>query len=195
MARKRSASPSGTLVVLEHESRVLAGNPLGDPHVRKLAGLAATAIRRGRDARSRPPPAGALRPRRLHRLGDLAHELEALQRQCAGARSAAHPRAEDGAHHRRISRLLHLARGQSVRQFVRDRRLRRLPDAGNHPVRRSRIPHARLARPSRLLRQIVRGLRGDHPRHAIRAALGRRSRTIPEMPTSTSSITTTGRTR
>ncbi len=37
MARKRSASSSGTLVVLEHHSRILAGNPLGDPHVRKLA--------------------------------------------------------------------------------------------------------------------------------------------------------------
>jgi enterochelin esterase-like enzyme len=36
MARKHSSSPSGTLVVLEHESRVLARNPLGDPHVRKL---------------------------------------------------------------------------------------------------------------------------------------------------------------
>ena len=37
MARKRTASASGTLVVLEHDSKILAGNPLGDPHVRKLA--------------------------------------------------------------------------------------------------------------------------------------------------------------
>jgi S-formylglutathione hydrolase FrmB len=37
MARKRTVSPSGTLVVLEHESRILADNPLGDPHVRKVA--------------------------------------------------------------------------------------------------------------------------------------------------------------
>jgi Putative esterase len=37
MARKRTTSSSGTLVVLEHRSRVLARNPLGDPHVRKLA--------------------------------------------------------------------------------------------------------------------------------------------------------------
>jgi len=37
MARKRTATPSGTVVVLEHESRVLADNPLGDPHRRKLA--------------------------------------------------------------------------------------------------------------------------------------------------------------
>lgn len=34
---KRPRWPSGTLVVLEHTSKVLAGNPLGDPHVRKLA--------------------------------------------------------------------------------------------------------------------------------------------------------------
>jgi len=37
MARKRPRGPAGTLVVLEHVSRVLRGNPLGDPHVRKLA--------------------------------------------------------------------------------------------------------------------------------------------------------------
>ncbi|MEO8305077.1 MAG: alpha/beta hydrolase-fold protein [Betaproteobacteria bacterium] len=37
MARKRTVSSSGTLVVLEHHSQVLADNPLGDPHVRKVA--------------------------------------------------------------------------------------------------------------------------------------------------------------
>lgn len=37
MARKRAAHSSGTVVVVEHTSRVLADNPLGDPHVRKLA--------------------------------------------------------------------------------------------------------------------------------------------------------------
>ena len=37
MSRKSIAKPSGTTVVLEYDSRVLAGNPLGDPHVRKLA--------------------------------------------------------------------------------------------------------------------------------------------------------------
>jgi len=36
MARKLTGSPGGRLVVLEHVSRVLAGNPLGDPHVRRL---------------------------------------------------------------------------------------------------------------------------------------------------------------
>jgi hypothetical protein len=37
MAKKRTLPSSGRLVVLEHHSRVLADNPLGDPHVRKLA--------------------------------------------------------------------------------------------------------------------------------------------------------------
>jgi len=36
MSLKRSKGPSGTLVVLEHVSRILKGNPLGDPHVRKV---------------------------------------------------------------------------------------------------------------------------------------------------------------
>ncbi|MEP7207815.1 MAG: alpha/beta hydrolase-fold protein [Casimicrobiaceae bacterium] len=36
MARKRPVGKAGTLVVLEHSSRVLADNPLGDPSVRKL---------------------------------------------------------------------------------------------------------------------------------------------------------------
>src|SRR5271156_1342761 len=29
---------AGTLLVLEHHSRILKGNPLGDPHARKLGG-------------------------------------------------------------------------------------------------------------------------------------------------------------
>ena len=37
MALKRPSWASGTLVILEHDSKVLRGNPLGDPHVRKLA--------------------------------------------------------------------------------------------------------------------------------------------------------------
>src|SRR5688572_4895561 len=37
MARKRPVGPTGTVVVLEHTSKLLARNPLGDPRVRKLA--------------------------------------------------------------------------------------------------------------------------------------------------------------
>ncbi len=37
MARKRPQRDAGTVVVLEHRSAILADNPLGDPHVRRLA--------------------------------------------------------------------------------------------------------------------------------------------------------------
>ncbi|MEP7067798.1 MAG: alpha/beta hydrolase-fold protein [Usitatibacter sp.] len=37
MALKRPSWGAGTVVVVEHESRALRANPLGDPHVRKLA--------------------------------------------------------------------------------------------------------------------------------------------------------------
>ena len=36
MTLKHSKGDPGTLVVLEHRSKILQGNPLGDPHVRKL---------------------------------------------------------------------------------------------------------------------------------------------------------------
>ena len=36
MSLKRPSGLSGTLVVLEHVSKILKGNPLGDPHVRKV---------------------------------------------------------------------------------------------------------------------------------------------------------------
>ena len=37
MSLKRPKAPAGKLVVLEHSSEILKGNPLGDPHVRKVA--------------------------------------------------------------------------------------------------------------------------------------------------------------
>ena len=37
MALKRPVGPPGTLVIVEHDSKILRGNALGDPHVRKLA--------------------------------------------------------------------------------------------------------------------------------------------------------------
>ena len=36
MTLKRPKGPAGTMVVLEHSSKILTGNPLRDPHVRKL---------------------------------------------------------------------------------------------------------------------------------------------------------------
>jgi enterochelin esterase-like enzyme len=37
MALKRPKGPAGTVVLLEHDSKILRDNPLGDPHARKLA--------------------------------------------------------------------------------------------------------------------------------------------------------------
>src|SRR5437899_5384614 len=37
MTRKRSQTSAGKVVVCEHASKILADNPLGDPHVRRLA--------------------------------------------------------------------------------------------------------------------------------------------------------------
>jgi len=37
MARKSLVRAAGTVVVLEHRSAILADNPLGDPHLRKLS--------------------------------------------------------------------------------------------------------------------------------------------------------------
>jgi hypothetical protein len=61
MAVKNTPRAAGEVVVLEHESRVLAGNPLGDPHVRRLAAWL-------------PPqrPARGGRARRLPVVFDLA---------------------------------------------------------------------------------------------------------------------------
>src|SRR2546427_12983946 len=36
MALKRPKGPAGTLLVLEHSSKILKDNPLRDPHVRRL---------------------------------------------------------------------------------------------------------------------------------------------------------------
>jgi hypothetical protein len=37
MPLKRQKNIDGTLLIVEHTSKILKGNPLGDPHVRKLA--------------------------------------------------------------------------------------------------------------------------------------------------------------
>ena len=36
MSLKRPKGPAGTLVVLEHSSKILKGNPLAEPHIRKV---------------------------------------------------------------------------------------------------------------------------------------------------------------
>jgi len=39
MALKRPKGPAGTVIVLEHSSKILKDNPLGDPHVRRHRSL------------------------------------------------------------------------------------------------------------------------------------------------------------
>src|SRR5436190_1524919 len=68
--------------------------------------------------------------------------MEKLQRERAGTRGASNPRAQDGARNRDLSRLLHGTRGQPVRQFVGDRRLRGLPHEGDRALCRPRVSHA-----------------------------------------------------
>ena len=46
MARKTLRRDAGTVVVLEHHSKILADNPLGDPSRRKLAVWLPPRIRR-----------------------------------------------------------------------------------------------------------------------------------------------------
>ncbi len=134
--------------------------------------VASAAVRRRRGGTPRPSAACLLRPRRVHGVRAFAHQLEALRRQRARARRAVDPREEDGSGDLRVSRLLHLARRQPVRELVGDRRVCRLPDQGNHSVRRPRVPHARLTRAPRVLRQVLRRLRRDHSRDEICEALG-----------------------
>ena len=176
MALKRPKGPAGTLVVLEHTSKILKDNPLGDPHVRKLARLAAAAVRRQPRGRRRFPV--------LYDLvgftgSGLSHTAwKPFGDNVPGARGAPDPRTEDGPGDHRLSGLLHGARRQPVRQLAGDRQLRRLSHARDHPLRRPRVPHAREPRASRLLRQVLRRLRRDHPRHEVREVLGRDRRSL-----------------
>jgi hypothetical protein len=162
---------SGTVVVVEHTSRVLADNPLGDPHVRKLAVWlppgttrdAARPAQRARAALSR-----AVRPRRLHGSG-LAH---------------VNWRPFDENVPERAARLIaERQMGPAIvvfpdcftslggNQYVNSSAIGATPTTSraSSSLRRPRVPHARIARASRLLRQVVGRLRRDHPRHASTA--------------------------
>ena len=195
MARKQSVNAAGSVVVLENTSRILAGNPLGDSPVRRTAVWLPPGYDRRR-ARHRAALSGSLRPRRLHRLRPRAPELEAVQRERARARRAADPRAEAWA--RRSSCFPDCFTSLGGNQYVNSTAIGDYADYLTReiiPLVDQRVPHARGARASRLLRQIVRRLRRDHPRHEVRAALGRDRRIIRAMRISISSTGTTGRTR
>ena len=61
MALKRPAWKPGTLVLLEHDSKILRNNALRDPHVRDRAAVVARAVVRvaGNAVAQRPPGADA----------------------------------------------------------------------------------------------------------------------------------------
>ena len=117
MALKRPTWPAGRVVTLEHTSKVLADNPLGDPHVRTLDVWLPPQYdqAQGRGRGERFPVLFDLVE--LHGQRPLAHGLAQLRRERARARGAARSRAQDRAGHRRVPRLLHGVRRQPVRQL------------------------------------------------------------------------------
>jgi enterochelin esterase-like enzyme len=155
MARKHAPSASGTLVVLEHTSRVLAGNPLGDPHVRKVAVWLPPQYDEGATHKS------GGRGRRFPVLYDLV---------CFTGSGIAHTNWKpfgDNVPERAARLVRERKMGPAIfvfpdcftslggNQYVNSSAIGAYADylTGDHPVRRSRVPHARLARASRLLRQ------------------------------------------
>ena len=173
MARKRPSSTSGTVVTLQHRSKVLADNPLGDPVERTLGVWLPHEYDRG---------ATHGRGQRFPVLYDLVGFT---------GTGIAHlnwkPFSENVAE--RAARLVHEKRmGPAIivfpdcftslggNQYVNSSAI------GNYadflldeviPLVDKRVPHAGLARAPRLLRQVLGRLRRDDPRHEVRLALGR----------------------
>ena len=180
MARKRAAHPAGSVVVVEHTSRVLADNPLGDPHVRKLARVAAAGLRRGHGARpqqrARPPLSRAVRPRRLHGVGARPRQLAARStRTFPSARRGSSP---SGGWDRRSSCSRTASRASAATSTSTRPPIGRYADY----LTRELIPfvdrefRTLASRDHRgVLRQVVGRLRRDHPRHAVPGDTGARS--------------------
>ena len=170
MALKRPKGPAGTLVVLEHTSQILKENPLGDPHVRKVAVWL-------------PPQYDGFRGRRRF---PVLYDLVGFT-----GSGLAHTNWKPFGDNvpERAARLIHEQKmGPAIFVF---------PDCftalgGNQYVNSSAIGNyadyltreiipfvdrefRTLAGPgaSRLLRQVLGRLRRDHPRHEVREVLGR----------------------
>ena len=180
MARKRPVGPPGTVVILEHKSRLLARNPLGDPHVRKLAVWLPPRIRRRRVASGGP---GRRFPVLYDLVGfmgsGLAHlNWKRVRRERGRARRAAAPREKMGP---AILVFPDCFTALGGNQYVNSSAIGRYADyllKEIIPFVDARIPHARVARAPRLLRQVVGRLRRDRSRHEVRAALGRDRRSF-----------------
>ena len=178
MALKRRKGPDGRLVVVEHTSKILDGNPLGDPHVRKLGVWLPPQYDGG---------AGKARGRRFPVLYDMVGFTGS---------GLAHVNWKPFGDNvpERAARLIHEQKmGPAIivfpdcftalggNQYVNSSAIGNYADY----LTREMIPFVdrefrTLASPraSRLFRQILRRLRRDHPRHEIRAVLGRDRRSF-----------------
>ena len=181
MARKHAPSASGTLVVLEH---TVARAGRQSARAIRMSARSPSGCRRS-TTKARHKSGGRGRGCRCSTTSSASRARASRTRTgspsattCPSARRASIRERKMGPAIFVFPDCFTVARRQPVRQLVGDRRVRRLPDARDHPVRRSRVPHARLARASRLLRQIVRRLRRDHPRDEVREALGRDRRPL-----------------
>jgi hypothetical protein len=166
MTLKRFKGSPGTTLVLEHVSEILKDNPLGDPHVRKLAVWL-------------PSEYDHSGKRRFPVLYDLVG-FTGSGLSHVGWKSFGDNVPE------RAARLIHEGKMGPViivfpvfpalggSQYVHSTAVSSYADypRASHPLRRPRVPHPRLIAP-RLLRQILRRLRLHDPRHEIREVLGR----------------------
>ena len=89
MALKHSKGPSGTLVVLEHTSKILKGNPLGDPHARKVSVLLPPKYDEGAGRRRFPGtwsalPAPVFRTPTGNRLATMVRSVRLIHGQKVG---------------------------------------------------------------------------------------------------------------
>ena len=91
MAKKRPVQGAGTIVMLEHRSKVLADNPLGDPHVRRLAVWLPPQYDRRRGGPGERFPV-LLDMVGFTGSGPVAPQLEAFQREPGRARRSPDPR-------------------------------------------------------------------------------------------------------
>ncbi|MBK6453415.1 MAG: hypothetical protein IPF84_13215 [Proteobacteria bacterium] len=127
MARKRPSRTDGTVVVLEHRSKILADNPLGDPAERKLGDSCrtnTTAMPRtvaAGDSRCSTTSSGSRAPALRTSTGNRS------ARTWPNARRGSCTNASAWARRSSCSGLLHVARRQPVRELVGHRQLRGLP--------------------------------------------------------------------
>ncbi len=183
MARKNVHRPQGTIVIVEHRlarpRRQSARRP-AHPQARRLA---AAAVRRRRGARQvARAAASAIRCSTTSSASPVRGS-----RTSTGARST---RTSPSARARLIAEQ---RMGPCIvvfpdcftclggNQYINSTAIGRYADYLTReivPLRRPRVPHARVARSPRLLRQVVGRLWRDHPRHEVREALGRDRRSL-----------------